>query len=521
MQNSFLHKNGNLILVLVASFIMVLHFLFFHGGYFGYDDIEYAQIADSIKNNTFDYRNNLYAFRWTVVVPLAFIYWLFGTNDFANALFTWIPLIAILCIVLNILKNHSFIEKLIAVLFLVFSPIHLMYLEKPMPDIWVELGFLLAYFSYARTLENEKQHFANALVFAAGIIILFLAKESFLIFYPFFICLFFIDIYKKRNKRYWIILISVLTLFILFYFVFFWLKTGQPLARINALFSNQYLNECSYDKLPVDVLIDRLISGFWFCVIRYGFLLPIGFLFAVKRDLSKQGLLLFSILCLLFLSNFMSISYSAYVPMCPDPRHFMFLLPLLAILFSNGIKSINSSNMVAFAIAIILQLYLSVQNQFENSWLLFLPIIVGLIVFYFTKSKFFLGILFSIGLFAPFFQNAKYNAGLNYNAQKQLNQFILKQPLKDAIIVSDQVQVNIGNFYLKFDTLTTKYIPFDRMEKIDSTSSQPVYLIINGLTSYLSGNQWENLPVYVQEANKNSKLLLKNKGGELYSVLPK
>jgi hypothetical protein len=74
---------------------------------------------------------------------------------------------------------------------------------------------------------------------------------------------------------------------------------------------------------------------------------------------------------------------------------------------------------------------------------------------------------------------------------------------------------------MQFDTLKTKYIPFDRMEKIDSTTSQPVYLIINGLTSYLSGNQWENLPLYVQEANKNSKLLLKNKGGELYSILPK
>ncbi|MBK7503639.1 MAG: hypothetical protein IPI52_00510 [Bacteroidetes bacterium] len=71
------------------------------------------------------------------------------------------------------------------------------------------------------------------------------------------------------------------------------------------------------------------------------------------------------------------------------------------------------------------------------------------------------------------------------------------------------MQVNIGNFYMEFDTLTTKYIPFDRMEKIDSTSSQPVYLIINGLTSYLSGNQWENLPVYVQEANKNFQIVIK------------
>lgn len=521
MQNNFLRKNGNLILLVGAALVFILHFLFFHGGYFGYDDIEYAQIADSLNKKTFFLGNNLYSYRWSVIFPLALIYHLFGVNDFSNALFTWLPLLGIIYVVLKCLKDQTILERLVATAFLVFCPIHLMYLEKPMPDIWVELGFVFTFYSYYSTLNSNVKQYKSAIIFVLGINILFLAKESFLIFYPYYLCQFIYDVFKKRNKQFWIIIILFSLLFVISYFAFFWWKTGQPFARINAIFSNQYLNECSYDKLPIQNLIDRILSGFWLCLIRCGYLIPIGFLFILKKENSPHKLILFSVLCLLFLSNFMSISYTSYVPMCPDPRHFMFLMPILAILFSIGFKAVNSKNIFPFGILIILQLYLSFHFQFENIWGLFLPILVGIIGFYFTQSKNILISFIFIGLFAQYFQNAKYNAGLHYAEQKQISDFVLKKPIKNALIVTDQVQANIGNFYLQFDTLSTKYIPFDRLEKVDTTIKQPTYLIINGLTSYLSGNQWEDLPVYVHDANKQYKLLLKNSGGELYLINPK
>lgn len=98
--------------------------------------------------------------------------------------------------------------------------------------------------------------------------------------------------------------------------IFFWWYSGHPFARITALFSNQYFNECSYNKLPYSIVIERIYKDLWLALTRYGFLLPAGFLFIKPLKSKSYKLIFYSAWILLLLSNFMTISYSAYVPMC-------------------------------------------------------------------------------------------------------------------------------------------------------------------------------------------------------------
>jgi hypothetical protein len=108
---------------------MFVHFYFFHGGYLGYDELEYCKLASQVINGDFSHGTNLYAFRYIAYLPLAFIYKIFGSSDFSNTLITIIYLVFILILLLRMIGELGIWTKAIAVLFLIWSPMHLLYLE--------------------------------------------------------------------------------------------------------------------------------------------------------------------------------------------------------------------------------------------------------------------------------------------------------------------------------------------------------------------------------------------------------
>lgn len=112
--------------------------------------MEYAKLANSINEGNFVLNDNLYAFRWTILYPLTLFYKCFNVNNFSNTLFTWFPILGTIIFTLKFLDNHSFLQKALATCFLLFSPIHLLYLEKPMPDLWVEFRFFMFFYAFAK-----------------------------------------------------------------------------------------------------------------------------------------------------------------------------------------------------------------------------------------------------------------------------------------------------------------------------------------------------------------------------------
>ena len=65
------------------AFLFVYHIISFQG-YFGYDDVEYAQLAIQLMNGDFEFSANHFSSRIAVIALLALSYQLFGVNDFSS-----------------------------------------------------------------------------------------------------------------------------------------------------------------------------------------------------------------------------------------------------------------------------------------------------------------------------------------------------------------------------------------------------------------------------------------------------
>ncbi|NJL74134.1 MAG: hypothetical protein HC892_02920 [Saprospiraceae bacterium] len=230
------HTIENITLLALAIAMMMVHFQFFHGGYFGYDELEYCHLAHQLIRGDFEHSNNLYAYRYVGFLPLAGSYILLGVNDFANFIVTVVAAIAILFFVLKLLPSVGFFAKGLSVLLLICNPIHLLYLEKPMPDVWVELGFLLCFYSYYRIRFTLPLNItAFSLLFVGGAVLIFLAKETFLIFYPYFLVLLVVDVFKKQRLQFWIQSISGILIFIIIYLFIYQIIFENAFARVEAI----------------------------------------------------------------------------------------------------------------------------------------------------------------------------------------------------------------------------------------------------------------------------------------------
>ena len=84
------YLNSPVWFLLFVILTYVLHFIFFHGGYFGYDDMEYSRLAADLTKGAYDH-DTQYAYRYGIILPLAASYLTFGINDFANFLIGLLP----------------------------------------------------------------------------------------------------------------------------------------------------------------------------------------------------------------------------------------------------------------------------------------------------------------------------------------------------------------------------------------------------------------------------------------------
>ncbi|MFZ1703042.1 MAG: hypothetical protein WAT79_01785 [Saprospiraceae bacterium] len=511
-------------LLCLAFVLCFVHYYFFHGGYLGYDELEYARLGVKIVEGDFVH-DSLYAYRYFGFLPLSVLYFMVGIGDFANWLMPTLTLLLIIYIVLKLLPNTPIYVKLLSVLFLVFNPLHLLYLEKPMPDITVELGFLMCFFSYYKERYDPQKIEVNfrVFLFLFGFIIVFMSKETFLVFYPFFLFLFIVDIFQKRRKEFWLKVFTSISIFILIYLGLNYYYLGNPLARVEAIFLNRYISECTYELQPIAVLLERIGYRLWFDMTRVGFLWPLGFVFVFidrwKHLERSLKFVLGSYVSLLLLSNFMTISYSSYVPLCNDPRHFLFILPIGALIWAMGWKlglQFSKKEILGCLIIWSLQLLLSIWFSYEHTWALFLPLALGLMLIQ-EKKTINIGLsIVVLGMLAVYIQNVQYNQSTNHQGQKELIKKVLESGPQNKYILTDGANTNIGQFYAGYKDNNTFVVFKDYDPKIHK--NRELYIIMNGMTAYLSNTDWDKVPEFVKTAQENLPVYYKNKAGVVYRI---
>jgi len=521
-------KDKSRFLILVSFiFLLIAYHLFGYTGHYGYDDIHYARLANDFNNGIVDY-NDHFSYRIVVILFTALSYRIFGISDFASSLPAIIVSILILTIVFFVLKKESKRTIVIALSLTTLSDWFLFYSDKLMPDIYVALFiteglFVIWYYKFSA---GHKKALSCSVLLVLSLLLGFLAKETIVFIIPLLAYLFIADIIFRRDIKFWIYTLIGGCVALILYFFVTWLITGDFLKRFEAISGNGYLNLCSYDKQPAAFLIKRITRDFFEMLVYQtmitGFIVVIAYLFRKKsaeifKFNDSLSFWITSALILLLSSNFMPTSLKAYSPLCPDPRHYLFLIPVSSIPASVILNEFIEKKSFKIQLAAMLALvtfmsFFITGNSFRQ---LYLPLTILFSVYIFVapkpvNQKIFSVLLFIVLLIIPL-SMINYSRKVSYRKQKEILVSQVISQNKDCVVITDEVQKRLGEYYCRFDKNSNVEFQ-DFMEfKNDTTDRRGKLLLLNWYTEYLSGTENENLPYYARHISSDNKLIFQDR----------
>ena len=256
-------KSLNQIILLLAVLALFANHFFGYIGHYGYDDLHYAKLANDLSNGLVNLNDN-YTFRISLIALTSLSYKVFGISDFASSLPSLLITSLILFLVYYVLRNSGRIALITGLSLTVFSQWFLFYSDKLMPDIFVAFAFMLALFILDNYMfrNNGKNPFLHALLFALSLLFGLASKETIVLILPLLIYLFVVDFILKRDLRFWLYSVITGLALLCLYFGTVWILTGDITTRFKAIAAGSYLNQCSYDKEPLIILLRRISYEF-------------------------------------------------------------------------------------------------------------------------------------------------------------------------------------------------------------------------------------------------------------------
>lgn len=329
--------------LILAGFITALfiHLVFVFANFYNNDDINYARYAAGIVNNgiSFSPVADHYGLRWTTIYSSAFFFKLFGINSFASTLCSFISIVLCGVLLKKIMQPYKPVVYLLSLLLFFFAHSILFYMHRLLPDPAMCLAVLWMYTAYRSYYLHGQRPVSYGLQFSFALLLAVLTKETIIIALPLFVLFFLIDVFQKKRLPFWLYATGSSIILITLYLLCFKITTGSFFYRYNVLQSHNYFTECSFDKLPFSYTLQRIGYQLWNAMLLNGdmlLLLPALSAFIYKKKIRQYAVIenidANAFLMLLCAANFMSISFSNYIPLCHDPRHFLFLFPFAAII---------------------------------------------------------------------------------------------------------------------------------------------------------------------------------------------
>lgn len=326
--------------LIFAAFILliILHHYFVFLGLYDNDDINYARLSALIsRGDDLDaYRDFHLTYRWVTIYATALLYKIFGINDFSSSAFTTLCIIATGLFIKKLTDRQPVkIYVLSLVLFFLNYSI-IFFSHRLLADPAVCLFGIAAYYFYLKGKE-DKYVVMYASASALMLLLMMATKETIILFLPLILVLLIQDIRKRAALKFWSVAAVVTAAGLGGYLLYFHITTGDWLYRYHVVLANAYFNGCSFDILPFSVTLDRITTGLWHSFLLNGDMIYLvtgacGFIFRKKIIPAGNGRNVATAFFVLLMSaNFMTISATSYVPLCPDPRHFLFLFPFAAI----------------------------------------------------------------------------------------------------------------------------------------------------------------------------------------------
>ena len=522
----------------VAYLIFAAHFLIvllYHAigylGHFGYDDLVYAKLAHGLNQGMTNFSDH-FSFRFPLIWLTALSYQILGVNDLASAIPSFLITGLILGILFKILFPYGNRTLTIGLSLACFSQWMIFYSDKIMPDIYVALSVLASlYFIYKeKFIHREHKSMINGCLLSGAFLFGFATKGTIILFVPVLVILFLVDVFNKRQFKFWLAAAVSMVILIAIYLGYIWQLTGAPFTRFSVIAENSYLNFCSYDQQSTMVLLKRI--GYQFFELIFinnmltGYIFLLGFLF--RKNIGKTfkmetpfSFFYFAAILLLLSANFMTISFSDYVPMCLDIRHYLFIPPVVAIPAAIIINKFITNKEGAIGIVLIafILVVLSYGKPELIFWTQYFPLFGLLSLWMFVKNKaqhkIFTGLLL-LTLLLPAIRSVKYARSIDFRTQRE----ILKKEIFDrydtAYIITSPAQSNLGNYYNAFgDYGDYTFLPYGQFDP-DTLKNRTELLLINWYPRFLSNISYESLPYYVRNIDAENKLLYDYKSLGIY-----
>ncbi|MEO6845474.1 MAG: hypothetical protein ABI184_09885, partial [Ginsengibacter sp.] len=274
--------------------------------------------------------------------------------------------------------------------------------------------------------------------------------------------------------------------------LYFKITTGDFFYRYSLLLKKSYFNECSFDQLPFIDTLKRIGYELWRAMLLNGdllVLLPGVASVIYRKKIEFTGIKkidTFSFIVLLGCANFMTISFSSYVPLCPSPRHFLFLIPFAAITgapmlyayIKQPAKFIVLPMLLALATAIIFSIN---GGSTKYLYLLFTLLLFGCYLFSIVKNRAFpytySVILLTVLFFANYLSDFVKPLYPYYWDQKAvIEKTFSRKNTTATIFSSDALSGELSEFFLRFETGNLKIYP---MDSVKVTNEGSLYYLLN------------------------------------------
>jgi len=515
------------LLFLGSVFILIFHHIFGTIGHYGFDDMEYARIAQQLSEGEYD-QGSHFTYRWALVFPLALSYLIFGVNDLSSVLPSLICASLVLFFILLFFKDRSWKQLSLALALTLFSPWFLRYSDLIMADIFVVLAFIAASYFLWKAQQGQLNPKRYGLFFALSLFYGLLSKGSIVLIFPAVLFIFLINLFGKKQLKFWWWSAVFGLLLLGLYFLAVYGISGNPTQRFTLIAENSYLNRCSYGAQGLRVLIERITVDFLrmlqadHLLPYYLMLIPPVLYFLIKRKLSLNDplhfLSLFALM-LLLAANFMSISLSSYNPMCLDIRHYLYLIPLSAIPIAMLLFQKELLGKLKWWILLALAISASAVVYFDNPDALLhcFPLIATLaLLVLLSRSKRAikrLWLLLPIVLIMKPIEMIKSAQAYDYPAQRD---FVIESLIEDQqpkAIITDPVMSRLGNYYLGFESERIQFYSFEEEDFWEAGFDKPTYYLKNPHSQGQSFFDDNDLPIEFQQLQSKPTLVEEEKLG--------
>lgn len=501
---------------IAAIALLVAYHALAYIGHYGYDDMEYARLAVEWIRGNFEPQHH-FSYRSTVLFFTALSYTLFGINDMASALPAMCVTAVILWLVYRYLRPWGVVAVAGGLGLTLLSNWFIFYSDKLMPDVYVALSVLAAVLiaARARFSPTAVSPWRYSLLLVLALFFGFLSKGTIMLALPLFAVLCIADLVRKHRQSFWLWSMGWGAVVAGCYLLGSYIVAGSPWARFDALYANSYLSLCSYDQQPVAMLIERITSGFFQKMASDGMLtaylliLPVLCSPDFKKVWRMSTPLHFFVavaFVLLLSANFMSISLTSYSPMCPDPRHYLFLVPVAGIAGGLTLERFIAGGRWHFSLAVVGSAAAvgSVWLGWDKGLTYYLPLAALFVLWWLLPKRpglrpWWLAALWLVLAVIPY-DMVRYAQQVQYRSQRDAYQKVIIQNSPDWYVVSDPISTRLGAYYGGFesdlDYTLLEYGSFDW----DTLDNRKKVWYDNRYHQSILSLQVQDLPLYARSA---------------------